>query len=172
MPTPPFKPPETDPPKHPRPPVAPGSPLKAVLVGLAVDFGGTTVCGIVISVIYAIQLHGQGVADSDMREAMDNMPHDSALYVGGILLGALMSVFGGYVCARIARTDEYRPGLVMAAVSAVIGLTLGSSGPVDSMALLLAVTGIACNLLGVKYGAEYNRRAQAPAAPDEGPSTP
>ena len=172
MPTHPFKPPETDSTKNPRPPATPGSPLKAVLLGLAVDFGGTTVCGLVISMIYAIQLHGQGVADSDMHEAMDNMPHDSALYIGGILLGALMSVFGGYVCARVARRDEFRPGLVMAGVSAVIGLALGSPAGVDSMALLLTVTGIACNLLGVKYGAEYNRREQAPAAADEGPSTP
>ena len=172
MPTNPFKPPQTDPAKNPRPPATPGSPLKAVLLGLAVDIGGTTICGFVLSVIYAIQLKGQGVADSDMHDAMSNMPHDSALYIGGILLGALMSVLGGYVCARIARVDEYRPGLVMAAASAVIGLTMGSPSEIDSLALLLTVTSIACNLLGVKYGAEYNRRTQAPAVPDEGSSTP
>jgi hypothetical protein len=172
MPTDPFKPPETDSTKNPRPPATPGSPLKAVLLGLATDFGGSTVCGLVITVIYAIQLHGQGVADSDMREAMANMPHDSALYIGGILLGALMSVSGGYVCARVARRDEFRPGLVMASAAAVISLTTGSPAVLDSMSLLLTVTSVACNLLGVKYGAEYNRRAQAPAAADEGPSAP
>jgi hypothetical protein len=165
----PFKPPEVDSSKNPRPSRPAGSPLKAVLLGLAVDFGGTAVCGVVISVIYAIQLHGQGVADAQMREAMENMPHDSALYVGGILLGALMSVAGGYVCARIARRDEYRPGLVMAAISAVLGLAMASPADPDTMTSLLTLTTVACNLLGVKYGAEYNRRAEAPA---EGASTP
>ena len=165
-----FKPPESDSSRNPRPPAKPGSPLKAVLLGLAVDIGGTFIFSLVIWVLYALQLHGQGVADADMHEAMLNMPHDSALYIGGILLGALMSVFGGYVCARIARRDEYRPGLVMAAISALFGLMMAHPG-FDSLDLLLTVTGIACNLLGVKYGAEFNRRAEASADPAEDAST-
>ena len=172
MPTNPFKPPETDSTKGPRPPAAAGSPLRAVLTGLAVDIGGSTVLGLVISLIYAIQLHGQGVAEGQMREAMDNMPHDSALYIAGTLLGALMSVLGGYVCARVARRDEYRAGAVMAAVSAVFGLMMTAHPAFDEMMLLLMVTGAACNLLGVKYGAEHNRRAQGPADPAKDSSTP
>ena len=46
------------------------------------------------------------------------MPPQSALTMLGILLGALMSVLGGYVCARIVRRDEYRVGGIMAARSA------------------------------------------------------
>ena len=165
MPTNPFKPPETDSTKGPRPPATAGSPLRAVLTGLAVDIGGSTVLGVVISLVYAVQLHGQGVAEGDMREAMDNMPHDSALYVAGTLLGALISVVAGYVCARIARRGEYRAGTVMAAVSAVFGVMMTAHPSFDEMTLLLTLTGAACNLLGVKYGAEHNRRAEAPADP-------
>ena len=171
MPTNPFKPPETDSTKGPRPPATAGSPLKAVLMGLAVDIGGSTVLGVVISLVYAVQLHGQGVAEGDMREAMDNMPHDSALYIAGTLLGALMSVLGGYVCARVARRDEYRAGAVMAAVSVIFGLMMTAHPSLDEMTLLLMVTGAACNLLGVKYGAERNRRAEAPADPAKDSST-
>ncbi len=171
MPPNPFKPPETDSTKGPRPPATPGSLLKAVLTGLAVDIGGSAVLGVVISLIYAIELRGQGVAEGEMREAMENMPHDSALFIGGTLLGALMSVVAGYVCARIARRDEYRAGLVMAAVSAVLALMLTTHASFDEMTVLLTATGIACNLLGVKYGAEYNRRAEAPADPAEDSST-
>ena len=165
MPTNPFKPPETDSTKAPRPPASAGSPLRAVLTGLAVDIGGSTVLGVVISLIYAVQLHGQGVAEGQMREAMDNMPHDSALYIAGTVLGASMSVLGGYVCARVARRDEYRAGAVMAAVSALFGVMMTAHPSFDEMTLLLMVTGAACNLLGVKYGAEHNRRAEAPAGP-------
>jgi hypothetical protein len=167
----PFKPPESDSTKSPRPPATPGSPLKAVLTGLAVDIGGSAMLGVVISVIYAVQLHGQGVADDEMREAMENMPHDSALYIGGTLLGALLSVLGGYVCARVARRDEYRAGIAMAAISAVLGLMMAGHPGFDEMTMLLTATGVACNLLGVKYGADHNRRAEAPADPAKDSST-
>jgi hypothetical protein len=171
MPTNPFQPPETDPARKP-PPVPPGSPLKAVLAGLAVYIGGTTLLSMVVAVLYALQLHAQGLSEGEMREAMAHMPRDSALYIGGTLLGALLSVAGGYVCARIARRDEYRIGLVMAAVSGLAGLLLGGVDEAADMALLLTFTGIACNLLGVKYGADHNRRAQAPSAPTKDASTP
>jgi hypothetical protein len=172
MPANPFQPPETDPTRTPPPPLPPGSPLKAVLMGLAVDIGGTALLSMVVTVVYVLQLHGQGLSEDETREAMAHMPHDSALYVGGTLLGALLSVAGGYVCARIARRDEFRIGLVMAALSGLGGLLLGGDSDAADMAVLFTLTGIACNLLGVKYGAERNRRTRAPAAPAKDPSTP
>ena len=33
------------------------------------------------------------------------------------------------------------------------------------MTLLLILSDVACNMLGVKYGAEHNRRLEAPAGP-------
>jgi hypothetical protein len=168
----PFKPPETDSTKNPRPPATPGSQLKAVLTGLAVDIGGSIVFGIAISVIYAIQLQGQGMSDEDLPDAMDNMPHDSALYIAGNLLGLLMSLLGGFVCARIARRGEYRAGLIMAALSAIFGLMMSPHADADEMTVLLTVTSVACNLLGVKYGAEHNRRVEAAADPAKDSSTP
>ncbi len=172
MPNDPFKPPETDSARNPLPPAAPGSPLRAVLTGLAVDFGGTALAGLLIHVLYATQLQGQGLSGSEMNDAIRHMPHDSALYVLGVLLGALMSVAGGYVCARIVRRNEFRSGLVMAASSALVGLLLGAGQEEADMLLLLTLTGIACNLLGVKYGAEHNRRSEASAAAAKDSSTP
>ena len=172
MPNDPFKPPETDSARNPLPPAAPGSPLRAVLTGLAVDIGGTTLLSMVITVLYAAQLHGQGLSASETRDAMGHMPHDSALYILGILLGSLMSVAGGYVCARIARRNEFRTGLVMATVSAGLGLLLSSPDEAADMMLLLTLATVACNLLGVKYGAEHNRRSEASAAAAKDASTP
>ena len=168
----PFKPPETDSTKNPLPPATPGSPLKAVLMGLAVDIGGSVLIGIAITVVYATQLHDKGLSDNDMREALGHMPHDTALYVVGTLLGLLMSLLGGYTCARIVRRDEYRSGLVMTACSALFGLAVGAHPNVDEMLLLMTITSVACNLLGVKFGAEHNRRAEAPGGPAEDASTP
>ena len=171
MPSNPFQPPETDPAKNLRP-VPPGSPLKAVLWGLAVDLGGTVLLGVVIAALFAMQLHGQGLSDDEIHDAMGHMPHDSALYIAGTLLGALLSVAGGYVCARVARHDEFRIGSVMAATSALVGLLLGVSDEEADMVALLTLTSVACSLLGVKYGADRNRREQAPAEPPQDTSTP
>ena len=168
----PFKPPDTDPGKSPRPPATPGSPLKAVLSGLAVDIGGTWLLSAVLTIFHVIQLMGQGLSETEVRDALENVPHDSGFYIGATLLGALMSVAGGYACARVARRDEYRPGLVMAAASAVFGIVMTSRPDLDEMMLLLTATGFACNLLGVKYGAEYNRRAEAAADPAKDAPTP
>jgi len=161
----PFKPPETDSSKNERAPDVPGSPLRAILSGLAVDLGGTAVLGIVLEQLYALTLKGQGMSAADIDEAIQHIPAASTIGVLSIVLGALMSVAGGYVCARIVLRDEYRVGGVMAGISALLALALSSSGdPSDITALLILCTA-ACNMLGVKYGSEQNRRLEALAAP-------
>jgi len=151
--------------RRPRTPLSAGSPLRAVLTGVAVDIGGSAVIGFVLAAIYALQLESQGVSEADMREAMSHIPPDSAVAVAGTLLGAIVSVFAGYVCARIVRRDEYRYGAAMTAIVAVYGLVIDGGGTVDEMALLFTACTIACNLLGVKFGTEHNRRADAAARP-------
>ena len=168
----PFKPPETDSTKSPRVPDVPGSPLKAVLSGLAVDIGGSVALGIVLDQVYALTLGGQGLTDSQVEDAMQHIPPASAFGVLGILLGALMSVAGGYVCARIVLRDEYRVGATMAAVSAFLGLAFSSSDDPAGLTLLLVACTVACNMLGVKYGSEQNRRLEALSAPPSDTSTP
>lgn len=161
----PFKPPETDSTKNPRVPDVPGSPLKAVLSGLAVDLGGSAVLGIVLDQVYGLTLGGQGLTDGQIDQAMQHIPTASPFGVLGIVLGALMSVAGGYVCARVVLRDEYRVGGAMAAVSALLGLALSSADDPAGLTVLLILCTAACNMLGVKYGSEQNRRLEALAAP-------
>jgi hypothetical protein len=151
--------------RRPRTPLSAGSPLRAVLTGVAVDIGGSAMIGFVLAAIYALELDSQGLSESDMREAMSHIPPDSAVAVAGTLLGALVSVFAGYVCARIVRRGEYRCGFAMTAIVAVYGLVIDGGGTVDEMALLFTACTIACNLLGVKFGTEHNRRVDAAARP-------
>ena len=145
--------------------IAWGHRRSAVLMGMAVDIVGSALVGVVLLAIYALQLQGSGMSEGDMREALKHIPPDSGVAVAGTLLGALMSVFGGYVCARVVRQDEYRVGLVMAAILGLYGLLVDDSGPIDGLTLLFTVTTVACNMLGVKYGAEHNRRRDTPPGP-------
>lgn len=161
----PFKPPESDSTKNPRVPDVPGSPLKAILSGLAVDLGGTAVLGIVLENLYVLTLKGQGMGAAEIEEAMRHIPAASTIGVLSIVLGAVMSVAGGYVCARIVLRDEYRVGGVMASVSALLGLLLSSGDDPSGVTALLILCTAACNMLGVKYGSEQNRRLEALSAP-------
>ena len=127
----------------------PGSPVKAVLAGLAIDIGGSLVLGIVLTVSYAVALSSEGMSQQEVANAMADIPTDSWPYIVGIL--------GGYWCARIARRSEYRLAFIMAAISAGFGLVTSwdTYDPVQN--LLLALTTVACVLLGTKYGRAANR---------------
>lgn len=161
----PSKPPESESTKNARVPDVPGSPLKAILSGLAVDLGGTAVLGIVLENLYVLTLKGQGMGAAEIEEAMRHIPAASTIGVLSIVLGALMSVAGGYVCARIVLRDEYRVGGVMASVSVLLGLALSSNDDPSGVTALLILCTAACNMLGVKYGSEQNRRLEAQSAP-------
>jgi Ca2+/Na+ antiporter len=155
----PFKPPDAR--LRDTPPEA-GSPLRAILAGLAVDLGGSMLAGIALSLFYAASLAGSGLSQAQVDEAMKNVAPTSGVAIVGIVLGALCSVAGGYVCARVARRDEYRIGGVMAALSAFFSLLMGSGGTPGDLMFLLTLCTIACVLLGVKYGREANRQRAAP----------
>jgi hypothetical protein len=165
----PFKPPETE--AKDKPP-QPGSPVRAVLTGLAVDIGGSLLTGLVLELFYQARLAASGMTSDQIDDALEKLGPDSPVEIVGLLLGCLCSVLGGYVCARIVRRDEYRVGGVMAALSGLLGLLFGSAGTSDDLTTLFALTTVACVLLGVKYGREHNRRSAPSPAPPAGAPRP
>ena len=169
MPLDPSKPPD-DPP---RTAVRGNAQLRAVLVGIGIDICGTTLLDIVLTSLYVAQAGTPGMTSTQVDDLARSMPPQSPLAVLGILLGALISVAAGYVCARIARRGEYVVGALMAGGVAVISLLMSDtdSAPLDFVALSLA-SGIACNLLGVKYGVAQNRRLASLAEPPVDSPTP
>jgi hypothetical protein len=170
----PFKPPEADMKHGPPPPGggAAGSPVKAVVGGLAVDLGGSMLLNIVLSLLYAASVANSGMSQAQMKAALANIPPDSIFMILAMVLGACCSVAGGYVCARIVRRDEYRVGGVMAALSAFLSLLSGPSDLSSDLLLLETLSTIACVLLGVKYGRARNRRPAPPPVPPAGSARP
>ena len=143
-----------------KPAPSPVSALQAVACGLLVDLGGSALIGLVLDMVYASQLASGGMTPEQVDEALKNVPPDSAVAILGMLLGFLCAVAGGFVCARMARRDEYRLGAILAMVSVFISLALGGDES-DDMTVLLCACEFACVLLGAKYGRERN---QAPVA--------
>ncbi|MEO5690187.1 MAG: hypothetical protein ABIR54_22740 [Burkholderiaceae bacterium] len=175
MSNPPSRPPDNDAPT-PTPPPAAGSTntaLRAILTGVSVDFCGTALLALIIRAIYGVVVSTPDMTPAQIEDAVRNIPNQSPLMVLANLLGLLISVAAGYVCARIARRDEFRTGALMAGFTTLITLVLGdtSQEPID-LTLLFMLTDIACAMLGVMYGARQNRRLAAPASPPLDTSAP
>jgi hypothetical protein len=155
----PFKPPGTDLDSRPPGPTRPGSPARAVAIGLAVDLGGSVLLNLLLTILYAASLQASGLSHEDIKDALSHIPPDSWIAVTGLLLGACLDVLSGFVCARIVQRDEYRVGAVLATISALCTLLLGGGSDTgDDLIVLLTLCTAACTMLGVKYGFELNRR--------------
>jgi hypothetical protein len=158
---PPFEPPPSDvddrPPR--RAPV--GSPVRAIVIGLVVDLGGSIVLYLLLMILYAASLQHAGMSPEQLKASMDHIPPNSWAAVTGLLLGACLDVFSGFICARIAQRDEWRVGGTLAGISAMCTLMLSDAGDATGMELTLLLTACtaACTLLGVKYGRGLNQRA-------------
>ena len=145
----------------------PGAPWRAVLVGVAIDVCGSRVVEIIAVTCYAMQVVPTGMTDAQASELLRAMPPSFGLFLVLNVLGMLMSVAGGYACARIALRSERRIGAILAGVAVLFNLLIDDTG-VSDLALLYTLCDVAGLLLGVKYGAERNRRLEelAPAPVD------
>ena len=133
-------------------PNSPGSPLKAVLVGLAVDVGGSIVLSFLLGAVYALRLISAGVDPSKVEKTLINTPTPLWLTMTGIVFGGVFSVLGGFTCAKIARRDDYKLGFILGGISSCSGLYF--SYPTFSLLISasLAVLTFGCVLLGTKLG--------------------
>jgi hypothetical protein len=146
-------------------PARPGSPVRAVIVGLVLDLGGSVILNLLLTALYAAWLQATGLSTEEIDEAMRHIPPDSWAAIAGVVLGAGLDVLSGFVCARIVQRNEYRIGGVLAAISAACTLLLDDAGDaMQDITLLLSLCTAACTLLGVKYGRELNVKMKAAAA--------
>ncbi len=133
----------------------PGSMVKAVLVGLGVDICGSLVAGIVLGMVYAAILAASGASPEEIETAFANISPLSPMSILGSLTGCGLSVWGGYLCARIARRREYALGAVVAAISTAASLMMASHYPIGvNLALSIATFGSV--MFGVRFGYAKN----------------
>lgn len=137
-----------------------GPAVKAVLLGLAADVGGTLIFSTIAAIVYGTYMAAAGSTPDQMTSAMTNIPFDSPLGIVMTMIGCLFSVLGGYVCARTARHSEYKLGLVMFAASMVLLVLTGGNhdSPAIATAGLVLAT-FASIMVGVHIGVQRNRRA-------------
>jgi MFS family permease len=151
----PYEPPQT-PVSDPQPQA--GSPVKAVLLGLAVDIGGSLVASVLLGIVYAVMLASSGVSGDELRTELEGVMQTGWGFTIASAVGCAFSVLGGWVCARVSRRRDYRLGWVLAACSVGIGTLISADGYSVLQQVLLGGVTVACVLIGVRSG----MRASAP----------
>ena len=142
----------------------PGSPYKAVALGVLVDFGGTFALTTVLAFIYGFTLAASGMAPEAIAQAIGSTSTDTWYFWMAATGGGACSVLGGYLCARIAGQSEYSLGVILAVINVVLGLLLGSGDQEVGTVIVLNAATVACVLLGAWIGKKRNRAGRVAAA--------
>ena len=144
----PFNPPQSvvsDPP-------TPGKPYKGLFLGLLVDIGGSMLVGTVLFIAYLALAAPPGV-DFETNSAQLTEAYRASIFgYFGIFCGCLLSVAGGYVCARIAKPSSMRLCWLMAAVSSGLGFLLSIDLDPIGVNILLALATFASVTVGYYLG--------------------
>jgi hypothetical protein len=136
-------------------------PILGLVLGATADIGGTLVAGILVSVVYSLQMASEGMSPQEMAEALAKMPLDSPMGIAALVAGLLCSVWGGYVCAGFAFAAPFKWGGILATIVCVVGLLVGGSGYEPGMEIALLAGTFAAVLAGVWLRARRRETKQA-----------
>jgi MFS family permease len=139
-------------------PPRPGSPFKAVALGLLVDIGGSVIAGAIVSVGYAFSLARQGIAPEQIAVAMRTDSLTTWFGVLCFLMGTGFSYLGGWVCARVARRSELLVGACLALLTALIAVVVSGRQASWSYLLLNCVAAVVAIMAGALHGKLKNGR--------------
>lgn len=128
----------------------PGSPVKAVLLGAAVDIGGSLAMSMVLGIVVAVMM--SGVAPAQMGAELAAMAGTSPYKVIAMVLGTAMSVLAGFTCARIARRRDDKLAFILGAISVTAGLLFAGDWSSPGMLALNAVLTFGAVLAGARLG--------------------
>ena len=138
-----------------------GSPVKAIAIGLVIDIGGSFVSAIILAIAYGVLLASRGLSPEEIEHHLVNLDPYSTFYIVLMAFGGLMTVLGGYVCARIVNYSEYKFAFIFGFISAALGHIISESyhSTLDNLALGILTMG--CALLGAWL--RVVQKANAPA---------
>src|SRR6185436_10621914 len=102
---------------------------------------------------WAIWLGASGLDAEAITQAMTENDPMSGISLIGYVVGTAFSWLGGYVCARVARETEMQCAAVVATVSTLTALAMGTGLPF-ALYLLLALLTAGSVMLGGWMGAQ------------------
>jgi hypothetical protein len=134
--------------------------LKGVAIGNIADIVSSNIIGLLLAAYILISSAPSGLADGSATQVL----MASSFYrVSVIILGALCSVMGGYVSARIAKRDDVLNGALSSALCVGFGVyALLSGSAAGHLGLHLALLPVSVALGALGGYLSSRRRAQHP----------
>lgn len=97
--------------------------ILGVLLGGIVDVVSTNIAAFPIMLIAALQGNVYTLPKAQQTQALiDVMQKTTSLYIAGFILGALCSIFGGYIAALIAKRSMIFNGALSAWLCVALGV--------------------------------------------------
>lgn len=120
--------------------------LRAVVLGTVLLLALSIVAGVVLVSLQGVLLAMEGQSEEQIIQALADLADDDGYLVWSMVLGALVSVLGGNVAARIAVTYPYFNGLAVGLLSTLVGLVFWSELPLWFNLVGIVVTPACCVL--------------------------
>lgn len=102
----------------------PGKWYNAILLGFLVDFIGTMLVSILLSILVTAYYMSNGIKVDEVRGLLTTTDFSSPIYLVSLGIGLMFSILGGYVCARIANRLEYRYVAIIGLLDILLGLIM------------------------------------------------
>jgi len=143
--------------------------FKGVIIGGVVDIVATYIGAIPVGV-YAFMVAGlSNVPQAQQAQALtDVMRNRPSVYLAGMLVGAVCSVLGGYIAARIAKHDELLNGALssfLCVATGLFALARGTPGTAPWVHILLLVISPLLGAIGAWLRLRGKNASTGAAAP-------
>ena len=105
-----------------------GSFFRGLLWGIAIDIVGTTCVSVVHVFLYVFYRAYNGVGEAEIVQELSHLDPYSSGAIVGMLIGLVLSFFGGYICAKKSGSGAPNSVYVLCAISSALCFYLGELG--------------------------------------------
>lgn len=120
--------------------------IKAVMIGAVVDTVASTILSFVIVIAFGVWL---GITEPDQ---IQRLTESSELYLVSYFVGGLVSIFAGYLAARIAGRGEVINGTIATLVPIIGSLVICVISSPESFSPMVLLGYVAAPFFGVLGG--------------------
>lgn len=117
--------------------------VKALVLGVLTDEGGSLVIGSILGVIIGIILAAKGVQQNEIQTFL----HGPFVLIAGLIIGFGFTVLGGFVAGRVSKSYQVLHGGIVGFISVFFGLLFWTTLPLWYKIIPL-ITNIPFGMLG------------------------
>lgn len=133
-----------------------GISIKAVLVATLLTVVVDIVISIALMFVYGASSFSPGMTENEIQNAVDAVTSSTSFLVCAMILGALSTVLGGYVAARLSKVAPYLNSLAFGVVGIILSAFMAEGFP-----LWYNILGFSVVIPASLFGAYFVAKRQA-----------